>query len=63
MRSAWETFFVGSVGMTATISGTFISLMNQVEAVLRILSLIIGIAVGVLTIISLLRNFKNGGNK
>jgi len=59
MRNQWEIFFLGSAGISTSISGFAISFMGQVEIFLRIVSLIIGIAVGILTIISLLRNFKD----
>lgn len=48
----------GAVGITATTSGAYVSLLPQVEAWLRIISLLMGIVVGLATLVSIIRNQK-----
>jgi fructose-specific phosphotransferase system IIC component len=45
----------GAVGMSATSGGIYVSILPKVEAWLRIISLLIGIAIGVVTFISIVR--------
>lgn len=56
------TSLKGAVGMSATTGGMYVSLLSQVEAWLRIISLLVGITVGVATLISIIRN-KNRKNR
>lgn len=46
----------GSTGITATLGGTLVSMLPEIEAWLRIGSLLVGIFVGVLTIRSIIKN-------
>ena len=46
----------GSTGIAATFGGTLVSMLPQIEAWLRIGSLLVGIFVGVLTIRSIIKN-------
>lgn len=48
----------GAVGVSATTGGFYVSVLPQVEAWLRVGSLCIGIAVGIATLVSILRNQK-----
>ena len=48
----------GAVGVSATTGGFYVSIMPKIEAWLRITSLLVGIAVGLVTIVSLIRNQK-----
>lgn len=45
----------GILGTAATTGGIIMSLLPEIEAILRIISLLIGIAVGIVTIRSILR--------
>lgn len=45
----------GIVGTLATGGGIIMSLLPEIEAILRVLSLLVGIAVGIVTIRSILR--------
>lgn len=53
-----DTFFKGFFGATTSFGGAVFSMLPQVEQWLRITSLLVGITVGVLTGISLVRNIK-----
>lgn len=48
----------GAVGAGATTAGALVSLLPQIEAGLRIASLLVGITVGVLTAVSIWRRMK-----
>jgi hypothetical protein len=45
--SVRETLIRGSIGTTTSLGATIVSLLPQVEAWLRVVSLLVGIAVGV----------------
>jgi hypothetical protein len=49
------TFAKGMLGMGATGTGFYVSILPKVEAWLRLISLLVGIAVGVATLVSILR--------
>lgn len=57
----------GAVGMGATSTGVYVSILPQVEAWLRIISLCVGIAVGTATFISIVlsihRRHRGGNDK
>ena len=66
MKDHIETATKGFLGMLATGSGFYVSFLPQVEAWLRILSLAIGITVGVVSLISIIarhRSKKRGDNE
>jgi hypothetical protein len=44
----------GAIGVGATSTGFYVSVLPKIEAWLRVVSLLVGITVGVLTVISLL---------
>ena len=46
----------GLLGISATTTGFYISILPKVEAWLRLISLLVGIAVGVASLVSILRN-------
>jgi hypothetical protein len=46
----------GVTGMVASFSGVFISLMAHVEVVLRVLGVGVGLACGIASLISIMRN-------
>lgn len=46
----------GFTGVVASVTGVCVSLLPYLETALRFLSLLIGIAVGIVTLISLLRH-------
>lgn len=48
----------GAGGTMASIGSFYVSLLPQLEAALRITSLLVGIAVGVITFISIYRNIR-----
>ena len=48
----------GALGMTATTAASVVSTLPTVEIWLRIVSLIVGIAVGIATFISIVRKLK-----
>jgi hypothetical protein len=50
-----RTATTGMVGIGATGGGFYVSILPKVEAWLRIISLLIGIAVGVASLISIIR--------
>jgi hypothetical protein len=52
------TSMKGMLGMTATGSGLYVSTLPEIEAWLRIISLCIGISVGIATFISIVRHKK-----
>jgi hypothetical protein len=59
LREHGEDLARGGLGMGATSTGIYLSLsLPQVEAWLRVVSLLVGIAVGVATFIAILRKFK-----
>lgn len=58
MRDNLETIVKGVGGTAASIGSTFVSLLPQVETVLRITSLLVGIAVGLLTFCVLYRSWR-----
>jgi hypothetical protein len=45
----------GIVGTLATTGGIIMSLLPEIEAILRVISLLVGIGVGIVTIRSILR--------
>lgn len=45
----------GVIGTAATTGGIVMSLLPEIEAILRVVSLVVGIAVGIVTIRSILR--------
>ena len=49
------TIAKGMLGMGATSTGVYVSILPKVEAWLRLISLLVGIAVGVATLVSILR--------
>jgi fructose-specific phosphotransferase system IIC component len=53
----------GAVGVSATSGGLYVSLLPKFEAWLRIISLVIGIAVGVATFISIVRSKSKNKNR
>jgi hypothetical protein len=53
------TAATGAVDISAKTAGSLVSSLPAVEAWLRILSLLVGIAVGVATFVSLVRRIKN----
>ena len=55
-----STFAKGTVGLSATSGGLYVSFLPKLEAWLRIISLLIGIAIGVATFISIVRNKSKG---
>ena len=57
-----RTVTKGLVGMSATGGSFYVSILPKVEAWLRIISLLIGIAVGIATLISIVRT-KNKSRK
>jgi|LakMenEpi03Aug12_release.lakeMendotaPanAssembly.Ray.scaffolds.fasta_scaffold5513344_1 hypothetical protein len=46
----------GVAGMVASFSGVFISLMSHVELILRVTGVAVGVACGIASLISILRN-------
>lgn len=54
-----DPFQKGFLGVAATTTGEIVSRIDTLEAWLRITSLIVGIAVGVITFIAILRNLRN----
>lgn len=48
--------FKGVVGMIASFSGVFLSVMSQLEMVLRVVGVGVGVACGIASLISILRN-------
>lgn len=50
-----QKIYLGSLGVTATSAGTIVSLQQHVEPVLRVISLLVGIAVGLVTLYKLSR--------
>jgi len=48
----------GVVGLSATGGGFYVSFLPKVEAWLRVFSLLIGCAVGIVTFVSILRKHK-----
>lgn len=46
----------GVAGMVASFSGVFISVMSQVEIVLRVAGVAVGVACGIASLISIMRN-------
>lgn len=46
----------GVVGMIASFSGVFISLMSHLELVLRVTGVAVGVACGIASLISIIRN-------
>jgi hypothetical protein len=46
----------GVTGMVASFSGVFISLMSHVELILRVTGVAVGVACGIASLISILRN-------
>lgn len=57
--SLFPTILKGAVGIAATLGGTTVSLLPQIEAWLRIASLCVGICVGLFTIRSILKGSKS----
>ena len=55
-----ETLKQGALGIVSTAGGTAVSLLAQIEVWLRIASLIVGIAVGIATFVSILKKLKGG---
>lgn len=53
-----HTVTQGTVGLCSPIVGTLISLMPQIEAWLRITSLVVGIGVGVASFVSIIRRMR-----
>ncbi len=49
----------GAVGIGATSGGVYVSILPKVEAWLRIISLLIGCAVGVASLVSIIRKKNN----
>lgn len=52
------TFAKGMVGVIAPVGGTIVSTLQWLEPFLRVLSLLVGISVGVVTIWSLIKKTK-----
>jgi hypothetical protein len=48
----------GTLGMLATGSGLYVSVLPEIEAWLRVISLCVGIAVGTASFISIIRHKK-----
>ena len=46
----------GFLGIGATSTGVYVSILPKVEAWLRLISLLVGIAVGLASLVSILRN-------
>jgi hypothetical protein len=53
----------GALGLGATGGSFYVSFLPKVEAWLRLISLLLGIAVGVATLVSILRNKKDKKHK
>ena len=53
-----DTFYRGLVGTLAPIAGFVTSLQEQIEWHLRIASLLVGLAVGVLSLIAMMRKLR-----
>lgn len=51
----------GASGTTASLGSLYLSLLPQLETALRITSLLVGIAVGIITFISIYRNMRKKG--
>ena len=49
-------FFKGVVGMVASFSGVFISLVSHLELALRVTGVAVGVACGIASLISIIRN-------
>jgi len=58
MTTMKETMGKGILGVAAPVAGAVISRLAEWEAWLRVASLLVGITVGVLTGISIVRNWK-----
>lgn len=58
MIESIKTFGVGVMGVVAPASGFTISLLPQIESWLRIVSLLIGCAVGIASLVVILRGKK-----
>lgn len=52
------TAFKGFAGTTSASGGIYVSLLPSVEAWLRIIALLLGIAVSIVTIWSIIRNWR-----
>ena len=48
----------GLLGIAAPTGGFYVSIMPQIEAWLRVTSLVVGVAVGIATLISIIRKLK-----
>ena len=57
-RENMETLVKGVSGTAVSLGSTYISLLAEVETFLRITSLLIGIAVGVITFISIYKSIR-----
>lgn len=55
----FTTSVKGMLGMSATGSSFYVSTLPEIEAWLRVISLVVGTAVGVATFISIIRHKKN----
>jgi hypothetical protein len=53
----------GALGTFASIGSAAVSLVSQLEVYLRVAGLLIGLAVGVVTLISVLHDLKNKKQK
>jgi hypothetical protein len=53
------TATTGMLGVSATAGGFYVSILPMVEAWLRVLSLFIGCAVGIATLVSIIRKHKS----
>ena len=58
MRSDYDLAFKAIVGTVSPLLGVITSLQEQIEWHLRILSLLVGLAVGVLSLIALWRKLR-----
>ena len=54
----FRTATTGILGMSATGGGVYVSVLSQVEAWLRIISLLVGITVGLASLISIARKWQ-----
>ena len=53
----------GAIGMSATTVGLGISYMQQLEIAFRVLSLLVGLAIGIATFISILAKMKRDNRR
>jgi hypothetical protein len=55
-HTAFSPIYKGVAGMVASFSGVFISVMSQVEIILRVVGVGVGVACGIASLISIIRN-------